>query len=207
VCAAHGHAGRDPTWPRPALLGEPAAARRRCAGSGRGAAAHRRGNGGRRRDVDGRGFGQDDGAVGTTARSAKRSGRRHGRRGGGRDDDGVREAVGAAAARARRGAVGRRAARARRLLGRAACCPDSGFKPRHWGGEGAREAGRCWEASGACEAAVGRRATRARRLSGRAASAWHARHVAATRQRRAATRARRGARRLTGGSRSSAISE
>jgi hypothetical protein len=88
---------------------------RRGSGSGWGAAAHRCGNGGRRRGVDGRGSGRDGGAVGTRAR--RRSGRRWRARGG-RD-------VGGAARRRRqhgeRGGCRAGATRSRRLIG-GACC-------------------------------------------------------------------------------------
>jgi hypothetical protein len=82
---AHGHAlARAQRTAE--LLGEPAMTRHRCAGSGWGAATHRRGNGGRRRGVNERA------PVWTAAGSARRSGR--GWRG--RGDSGAREAVEAA---------------------------------------------------------------------------------------------------------------
>jgi hypothetical protein len=73
---------------------------------------------------------------GVTATGERRA-RRSGRHGDGLGDGAVSEAVGATVARTRRSG-GRREARSEggrcergRLSGRAARCPDSGFKPRH----------------------------------------------------------------------------
>jgi hypothetical protein len=94
---------------RAALLGEPATTRRRRTGDG----GERRLTGvemAARRDGDGR-----------VAKEAVGTG------GGGPGDGTIGEAVGATAARVRRSGGGRERGR---LSGRAARCPDSGFKPR-----------------------------------------------------------------------------
>jgi hypothetical protein len=114
---------RCTVWARPscaALFGEPVAARRRCVGSGRGAAAHRCGNDGRRRGVDRLGFGRDGGAVGEAVGTAARSTRRR--------------AVGATAACARQSGDGWR--------GRGDCWGDGGAGEAGAVGQ-ARRGGRC----------------------------------------------------------------